>query len=44
MPANLFKRMQEVNEEKKLVRKLPVEGQVAEWVEQAKKLERIITY
>ena len=31
----------EVNKVKKLVRKLPVETQVADWIEQAKKLLRI---
>ncbi len=44
VPANLAKKMEELNAEKKLVRKLPAETQVADWVEQAKKLERIITY
>jgi predicted flap endonuclease-1-like 5' DNA nuclease len=44
VPANLFKKMEELNAEKKLVRKLPAETQVADWVEQAKKLERVITY
>jgi predicted flap endonuclease-1-like 5' DNA nuclease len=44
VPANLYKKMQEINEEKKLVRKLPVESQVADWVEQAKKLDRVVTY
>jgi predicted flap endonuclease-1-like 5' DNA nuclease len=44
VPANLFKKMEEVNATKKLVRKLPVESQVLDWVEQAKKLERVVTY
>lgn len=42
--ANLIQKMAEVNKEKKLVRKLPVEAQVADWIEQAKKLPRVITY
>lgn len=42
--ANLTQKMVEVNKEKKLVRKLPVESQVADWIEQAKKLPRVITY
>lgn len=42
--ANLFPKMVEVNQAKKLVRKLPVEKQVANWIEQAKKLERVLTY
>jgi hypothetical protein len=36
--------MTEVNEAKKLVRRLPVLKEVKDWVEQAKKLPRVITY
>lgn len=43
-PENLFAKMVEVNTEKKLVRKLPVEKQVASWVSQAKELPRRLTY
>ncbi len=43
-PENLFAKMVEVNTEKKLVRKLPVEKQVAGWVAQAKELPRKLTY
>lgn len=42
--SNLTEKMAAVNLEKKLVRKLPVEKQVADWIEQAKKLPRVITY
>ncbi|MFO7623484.1 MAG: DUF4332 domain-containing protein [Anaerolineales bacterium] len=42
--ANLFAKMVETNEAKKLVRKMPVESQVADWIEQAKNLPRVITY
>jgi predicted flap endonuclease-1-like 5' DNA nuclease len=42
--SNLTQKMIEVNTEKKLVRKLPVESQVADWIEQAKKLPRVLTY
>jgi predicted flap endonuclease-1-like 5' DNA nuclease len=42
--SNLTQKMEAVNQQKKLVRKLPVESQVADWIEQAKKLPRIITY
>lgn len=42
--ANLIQKIVAVNAEKKLVRKLPVEKQVADWIEQAKKLARVITY
>ena len=41
---NLFQKMTEVNQAKKLVRRLPVLSQVADWVEQAKHLPRIIQY
>jgi predicted flap endonuclease-1-like 5' DNA nuclease len=42
--ANLVEKIVEVNKVKKLVRKLPVESQIANWIEQAKKLPRVITY
>ncbi len=42
--ANLFKKLEEVNREKKLVRRLPTPKQVENWVAQAKKLPRIVTY
>ncbi len=41
---NLHAKMTEVNEAKKLVRKLPTADQVSEWVDQAKKLPRAIEY
>ena len=41
---HLVEKMTAVNLEKKLVRKLPVESQVADWIAQAKKLPRVITY
>jgi predicted flap endonuclease-1-like 5' DNA nuclease len=41
---NLTKKMAEVNEEKHLVRRLPVESQVADWIESAKNLPRVVTY
>ena len=42
--ANLHAKMAEVNEEKNLVRKLPSESQVTDWVSQAKELPRAIHY
>jgi predicted flap endonuclease-1-like 5' DNA nuclease len=42
--ANLVQKIVEVNIAKKLVRKLPVESQIANWIEQAKKLPRVINY
>ena len=44
VPKNLFEKMGEVNIKKKLVRKLPAESQVADWVDQAKKLPRKVSY
>ncbi|MDO9546083.1 MAG: DUF4332 domain-containing protein [Pelolinea sp.] len=41
---NLYMKMKEVNMEKKLVRRLPSARQVADWVSQAKRLSRVITY
>ncbi|GAP05667.1 MAG TPA: DUF4332 domain-containing protein [Anaerolinea thermolimosa] len=43
-PENLYAKMVEVNEAKKLVRRMPTQAQVAEWVAEAKKLPRVITY
>ena len=43
-PDSLFQKLVEVNEAKKLVRRLPTEDQVADWVAQAKQLPRVITY
>jgi predicted flap endonuclease-1-like 5' DNA nuclease len=44
VPANLFAKMAEINAAKKLVRKMPVETQVADWVDQAKKLPLLVSY
>jgi predicted flap endonuclease-1-like 5' DNA nuclease len=41
---NLTKKMAEVNEQKKLVRALPAESVVADWIEQAKALPRAVEY
>jgi predicted flap endonuclease-1-like 5' DNA nuclease len=43
-PANLYQAVVEVNQKKKLVRKLPTQGQVSDWVKQAKKLPRVVKY
>lgn len=43
-PANLHGKLTAVNEEKKLVRRLPDLSQVQEWVKQAKELPRVISY
>ena len=42
--ANLTAAMAKVNEEKKLVRSLPSEKQVTNWVAQAKELPRVISH
>jgi predicted flap endonuclease-1-like 5' DNA nuclease len=44
VPANLEKKMQEVNAVKKCVNKLPTLKQVEAWVAQAKTLPRVITH
>lgn len=41
---NLFKKIHEVNDEKALVRKLPTQAQVEDWVKQAAALPRILKY
>ncbi|MCJ7520092.1 MAG: DUF4332 domain-containing protein [Anaerolineaceae bacterium] len=43
-PENLYEKMSVVNMAKKLVRRLPSPKQVADWVAQAKKLPRGVTY
>ncbi len=43
-PANLFKMLDEANAKKKLVRKMPTEDMVKDWVDQAKKLPRLVSY
>lgn len=41
---NLYQKMTEVNAAKNLVRRLPSQRQVADWVRQAKSLPRVMTY
>lgn len=43
-PSNLYQKMLEVNETKKMIRSLPSLDQVTGWVEQAKTLGRAIYY
>jgi predicted flap endonuclease-1-like 5' DNA nuclease len=43
-PENLYQKMVAVNQDKKLVRQLPNQAQVSNWIEQAKRLPRVITY
>ncbi|MBC7235426.1 MAG: DUF4332 domain-containing protein [Chloroflexi bacterium] len=41
---NLYQALKEINAAKKLVRRFPGQAQVASWIEQAKKLPRVVTY
>lgn len=43
-PANLYQKMMEVNQQKRLVRRMPLAHQVAGWVEEAKTLPRVVEY
>jgi len=43
-PENLHAKLAEANAAKPLVRRLPTADQVADWVEQAKSLERKVTH
>ncbi|MGQ9800192.1 MAG: DUF4332 domain-containing protein [Candidatus Saccharicenans sp.] len=42
--SNLRQKILEINEEKKLVRRVPALKMVRYWIERAKKLPRIVTY
>ena len=41
---NLTAKITEINEEKNLVRKLPTQDQIEDWISQAKDLPRVVTY
>ncbi len=41
---NLMSRMTEANTKRKIVRRLPTERQVANWISQAKRLPRAVSY
>lgn len=43
-PENLFEKLGQINQEKKLVRRLPTQEQVKDWVQQAKELPRAVSY
>ena len=43
-PENLARKMQSINEEKKLTRVVPSVPQISEWVEMAKSLPRKVNY
>jgi predicted flap endonuclease-1-like 5' DNA nuclease len=42
VPENLASRLAEVNDQKKLVRKIPSQAQVADWVAEAKTMPRMV--
>jgi len=44
VPANLLEKMLAANEQRKMVRRVPVLSQVESWVAQAKALDRVISY
>ena len=44
VPANLLKKMEEVNAEKQLVRRVPALKEIEKMVEQAKGLDPVMTY
>lgn len=43
-PENLYQKLVETNQQKHLVRRLPSQAQVADWVAQAKTLPRAVEY
>jgi predicted flap endonuclease-1-like 5' DNA nuclease len=43
-PENLHQKLVAVNQEEELVRQLPTQAQVSDWIAQAKRLPRVITY
>jgi predicted flap endonuclease-1-like 5' DNA nuclease len=43
-PTNLYESVVAINNQKRLVRKLPSQAQIGNWVKQAKKLPRVVSY
>ena len=43
-PDSLYKKVIEVNEEKRLVRRSPTRDMIAGWIKQAKALPRVVSY
>ena len=43
-PENLYAKLVEANEGSVLVKKLPTQSQVSEWIDQAKDLPRVVTH
>lgn len=44
VPANLHRKLQEVNEAKRLVRRLPTEREVDSWVASAKSMPKVVEH
>ena len=44
VPANLAAKLAEVNEAKKLVRRVPTEAVVAGWIAQAKSMPKVVEH
>lgn len=44
VPEHIYEKMEQINKEKKLVRRTPTLNEVKDWVEQAKKLPRKVEY
>ena len=44
VPDHLLQKMDEVNKSKNLVNKMPSAKQVADWIHQAKRLPRVVSY
>jgi predicted flap endonuclease-1-like 5' DNA nuclease len=44
VPAHLYEKLAATNQGHKRVRKLPAQAQVKNWISQAKKLRRVVTY
>lgn len=43
-PQNLYQALVDIHEQRGVVRKLPTQNQIADWVNQAKSLPRVLTY
>ncbi|NLE45674.1 MAG: DUF4332 domain-containing protein [Chloroflexi bacterium] len=43
-PDNLFAKLQEVNLQRRLVRRIPAQTEVVRWIEQARSLPRVVNY
>ena len=43
-PENLYHKMVAINEERQIVHQVPTRAKVADWIEQARHLPRVVTY